>query len=99
MYEMDLYCNSFSLLDPWEKCGSFEFSLGVCPTNTTVVTRFRGASCLVEDEHVRKRVILGGSATPPLQIDPFVGAARITSRPYCAISRGGWSRGPRARPQ
>ena len=42
-YEMDLYCNSFSLLDPWEKCGSFGFSLGVCPTDTVAVACFRGA--------------------------------------------------------
>ena len=33
MYEMDKYCNSFSLLDPWEKCGSFGFSPRVCPTD------------------------------------------------------------------
>ena len=43
MYEMDLCCNSFSLLDPWEKCGSFGFSLGVCPTDTARCSCFRGA--------------------------------------------------------
>ena len=63
MYEMDLYCNSFPLLDPWEKCGSFEFSLGVCPTDTGTVACSRGAQCLVEDKRLRKCAISGGSAT------------------------------------
>ena len=42
MYEMDKYCNSFSLLDPWKKCGSFGFFLVVCPMDTAVVACFRG---------------------------------------------------------
>ena len=53
MYEMDKYCNSFSLLDPWEKCGSFGFSLGVCPTDTARGSLFSG--CLVS----------GGRQAPP----------------------------------
>ena len=63
MYEMDMYCNSFSLLDPWEKCGSFGFSLGCARWIPPAVACFRGAQCLVEDEHLRKYVISGGSAT------------------------------------
>ena len=59
---MDLYCNSFSLLDPWEKCGSFGFSLGVCPTDTARCSSLLG--CLVsEDECLRKYAISDGSAT------------------------------------
>ena len=63
MYEMDLCCNSFSLLDPWDKCGSLGFSLGVCPTDTARGSGFRGAQCLAEDERLRKYAIPGGSAT------------------------------------
>ena len=63
MYEMDLYCNLFSLLDPWGKCGSFGFSLGVCSTDTARCSLLSGCLVSVEDEHLRKRVILGGSAT------------------------------------
>jgi len=33
----------------------------------------------------------------PYKSDPFVGAARITSRPYRSICRGGWCLGSRAR--
>ena len=62
-----MYCNSFSLLDPWKKCGSFGFSLGVCPTDIAAVAGFRGAQCLVEDERLRKCAISDDSATNPLQ--------------------------------
>ena len=41
----------------------FEFFFGVCSTELSDVAYFWGASCLVEDERLRKRVILGGSAT------------------------------------
>ena len=40
----------------------FEFSLGVCSTELFDEAHFRGAYCLVEDERLRKRAILGGSA-------------------------------------
>ena len=40
----------------------FEFFLGVCSTELPDVGYFRGATCLVEDEHLRKHAILGGSA-------------------------------------
>ena len=40
----------------------FEFSFRVCSTELSDVAHFRGAYCLVEDERLRKRVILGGSA-------------------------------------
>ena len=63
MYEMDLCCNSFSLLDPWEQCGSFGFSLRVCPMDTARCSYFRGALCLMEDKRLRKYAISGGSAT------------------------------------
>ena len=33
-----------------------------------------------------------------LQIYPFIGEARITSRPYYQICRGGWNHGTRAHP-
>ena len=42
-------------------------------------------------------VIAASTYQPPLQIDAFVGAARITSRPYCAICRGGCCAGARTR--
>ena len=42
-------------------------------------------------------VIAASTNQPPLQIDVFVGAARIISRPYCAICRGGCCAGARAR--
>ena len=57
------YCNSFSLLVPWEKYGSFGFSLGVCPMDISTVACFWGAQCLVEDERLRKCAISSGSAT------------------------------------
>ena len=87
MYEMDLYCNSFSLLDPWEKCGSFRFSLGVYSTDTAAVTRFRGASCLVEDEHLRKRVISGGSATFCHELAAVAIRGPNVDRPSCLYPR------------
>ena len=47
------YCNSFSLLDPWGKCGSFGFSLGVYPMDTARCSLPSG--CLVS----------GGRRAPP----------------------------------
>ena len=41
----------------------FEFSLGVGSIKQSDVANFWGAQCLVEDERLRKRVILGDSAT------------------------------------
>jgi len=41
----------------------FEFSLRMCSTEPTDVAHFRGVLCLAEDEHLRKRAILDGSAT------------------------------------
>ena len=41
----------------------FKFFLGVGSTEQSDVTNFRGAQCLEEDERLRKRVILDGSAT------------------------------------
>ena len=57
------YCNSFSLLDPWGKCGSFGLSLGVCSMEPSDVASFWGAQCLVEDERLHKCVISGSSVT------------------------------------
>ena len=56
------YYNSFSILDPWGKCGSFGLSLGVCPTEPTRCSPLSGCLVLVEDKCLRKCVILGGSA-------------------------------------
>ena len=63
MYEMDKYCNSFSTLDPWEKCGSFGFSLRVCPTDTAHCSLLSGCLVSGEDARLRKCAISGGSAT------------------------------------
>ena len=41
----------------------FEFFLGVGSTELSYVANFRGASCLKEDERLRKHAITGGSAT------------------------------------
>ena len=42
---------------------------------------------------------VGAAQSPaaPTNQTPFVGAARITSRPCCSICRGGWCLGTRAR--
>ena len=38
-----------------------------------------------------RSICRGGSITSrPYKLDPFVGAARITSRPCCSICRGDW---------
>ena len=37
--------------------------MGVCSMELSNVANFRGAQCLVEDEHLQKRVILGSSTT------------------------------------
>ena len=60
---MDKYCNSFSLLDPWENVDLSGSPLGCARRLLIVVACFQGAQCLVEDEHLRKCAILGGSTT------------------------------------
>ena len=57
------YCNSFSLLDPWGKCGSFGLSLGVCSMEPARCSSLLGRLVSVEDKRLRKCVILCGSAT------------------------------------
>ena len=43
MYEMDQYCNSFSLLDPWENVDLSGSPLGCARRISPAVARFRGA--------------------------------------------------------
>ena len=58
-----MYCNSLSLLDPWEKCGLFGLSLGVRPMESTQSSSLSGCLASVEDERLYKCVISGDSAT------------------------------------
>ena len=57
------YCNSFSLLDPWEKMWTFWALPWGVPTKPARCSLLSGCLVSVEDKRLRKCVILDGSAT------------------------------------
>ena len=63
MYEMDKYSNHSHYWILGKNVDLLGSPLGCARRIPPVVACFRGALCLVEDEHLRKRVISGGSAT------------------------------------
>ena len=61
---------------------------GVCPTDTAAVACFRGAQCLVEDEHLRKHVISGGSATIDIRANNGYDFHHCFSKPKNLTNKG-----------